>query len=71
MSFIQNHLVLPEIKITLILEDTDEAEDIVTQFQDETVRAINFFVKDCKRRFTLSCRGMVGRWASNKWVLVN
>ena len=43
----------------MVLEDQDEANEIVTQFHDERTRVVQTFVKECKRRLTLSCRGMV------------
>lgn len=44
-----------------MMEDQDEANEIVTQFRDECTRVIQTFVNECKRRLTLSCRGMVSR----------
>ena len=44
------------------MEDQDEYDEIVTQFHDECTRVIQTFVNECKRRLTLSCRGMVSRF---------
>lgn len=43
----------------MVLEDRGEANEIVTQFHDERTRVVQTFVNECKRRLTLSCRGMV------------